>query len=232
MKQPIATLAVLCLFAIPAFSQTKNFIDQPYIEVNGSADTAITPNEIFIRIVISEKDSRDKIPVEESERKMVDALKAMGLNTETDLTTSELLSNYRYYLLKQKDIVKSKEYLLKVRDAATASKVFIKLEDLDISNASIDHVNHTELSKFENLCRSKAVENARARAIAYTSPLGQKPGMALHISDIENPTEVPIQGRLSGTIAAYGYDKAKYEPPKIEFEKIRVQVNVHVTFML
>ena len=45
-------------------AQTKNFIDQPYIEVAGSADTLVTPDEIFIRINISEKDTKNKVSVE------------------------------------------------------------------------------------------------------------------------------------------------------------------------
>lgn len=233
--KPVVTFALCSLFTLPAIAQTKNFIDRPYIEVNGSADTLITPDEIFIRIVISEKDSRDKIPVEASERKMIDALKAMGINTETDLTNSDLLSNYHYYLLKQKDIIKSKEYILKVPDAATASKVFIKLEDLEISNASIDHTNHTSLAKFQTLCRSRAVADARDRAVAFASPLGQRPGTAIYIGDMDRPAETPVLAQMAGTtlsLSNYGYDKAKYQPPKMEFEKIRVQASVHVAFEL
>lgn len=233
--KPAITLFLCCLFALPAVAQTKNFIDRPYIEVNGSADTLITPNEIFIRIVISEKDSRDKVPVEATERKMIDALKAMGINTETDLTNSDLLSNYRYYLLKQKDIIKSKEYILKVPDATTASKVFIRLEDLEISNAAIDHTNHTALDHFQTLCRSRAVADAKARALAFTSPLGQQPGAAIYIADMDRPAEAPVLAQVTGNtpgLSNYGYDKAKYLPPKIEFEKIRVQASVHVVFEL
>lgn len=82
----------------------------------------------------------------------------MGINTESDLTTSDMLSNYRYYFLKQKDIFKPKEYLLKVTSAATASKVFVQLEDLGISNASIDRVNHTDLEIIKNICRVKSTK--------------------------------------------------------------------------
>ena len=103
------------------YSQTKNFIDQPYLEVTGEADTLITPNQIFIKIVIAERDNKDKISMEDQESKMLKAFKSLNINTETDLSTSDILSNYRFYLLKQKDILKTKEYVLKVADAATAS---------------------------------------------------------------------------------------------------------------
>lgn len=56
----IIFLLFLFLEFSTAKSQTKNFIDQPYIEVNGTVDTLITPDEIFIKIIISERDTRDK----------------------------------------------------------------------------------------------------------------------------------------------------------------------------
>ena len=132
MNRIILTPFILLTLSFVGHTQTKNFIDQPYIEVTGSADTLVTPNQIFIKSIISEKDSRDKVPIQESENKMVAAFKTLGINTDLDLTTSDILSNYRFYLLKQKDILKSKEYILKVSDATTASNVFIQLEDLGI----------------------------------------------------------------------------------------------------
>ena len=64
MRKSLLT-TVLFLIVLAGQSQTKNFIDQPYIEVNGTADTAITPNEIYIKIIISEADTKNKISVEE-----------------------------------------------------------------------------------------------------------------------------------------------------------------------
>jgi len=236
MKKIIVTFSFIFIFSFTftAFAQTKNFIDQPYIEVTGNADTLITPNEIFIKIVISERDNKNKVSVEESESKMIEAFKSLGINTEKDLVTSDMLSNYKFYFLKQKDILKSKEYILKVTDAATASRVFIQLEDLGISNASIDRVDHTKLETIRNICRAKAVENAKAKAIALTKPIGQSIGNAIFISDNEMVYNNAFQGRVAGVVVTgYGaMDKQTYEPPKIEFEKIKVTSSVRVTFSL
>jgi len=234
MNRTILTSLILLTFSLVGNTQTKNFIDQPYIEVTGSADTLVTPNQIFIKIIISEKDSRDKVPIQESESKMVAAFKTLGINTDLDLTTSDILSNYRYYLLKQKDILKSKEYILKVSDATTASNVFIQLEDLGISNTSIDRVDHTDLESIKNICRAKAIENAKIKAIALTRSIGQSVGNAIHISDNETNFDNPLQGRVAG-VQIRGYDsytKQKNEPPKIEFEKIKVKTAVNAKFTL
>lgn len=70
MKNLIAPIIFIMAFLL-CHAQTKNFIDQPYMDVTGSADTLKTPDERFIRILISEKDSKDKNSVEDQENKMV-----------------------------------------------------------------------------------------------------------------------------------------------------------------
>lgn len=216
------------------YSQSKNFIDQPYIEVSGSADTLVTPNQIFIKIIVSEKDTRNKVSIEELENKMISAFKAIGVNTETNLVLSDFISNYRFYLLKQKDIIKTKQYLLNVSDAMTASKIFLLLEDLEISNVSIEKVEHTEIENIKNICRTRAIENARNKAIALTKPLFQTIGQAINISDNETYVDGQLQGKVAGiTIRGIrSFSNDKYEAPQIEFEKIKVRQTVNSKFIL
>ena len=202
MNRIILTVLLFGTFQFVGQAQTKNYIDQPYLDVTGYADSLVIPNEIYIRINISEKDSRNKISVEEYETKMVDGLKTLGLNPEKDLTTNDLGSNYRFYLLKQKDVMKSKQYILKVTDAVTASKVFMMLEDLEISNTSIERVDHSDKENIKNITRTKAVENAKTKAITLTKPLNQTVGQAIYMTDNET-TATALEGRLSGVVCVY-----------------------------
>lgn len=225
------------LLALPFFignAQTKNFIDQPYLEVSGSADTLVTPNEIFIKIVLGEKDTKDKIALEDLELKMVNALIALGIEVEKNLSTRDMASNYKTYLFRKKDILKSKDYILKVADANLAGKVFSSLEELGITNASIDQVDHSDLEKIKNRMRSKSVENGLERALALTIPLNQKIGTAIHIVE-ERGKGPDLDGRMLNEIVVTGYSKraaASKEMPTIEFEKIEIQINTRITFIL
>jgi hypothetical protein len=153
---------------------------------------------------------------------MVAALKGLGIDTEKDLVVNDIASNFRAYLLKSKDVLKTKQYLLKVPDAVTASKVFMQLEELDISNATIDHVDHSDLENIRNRMRTKAVENARARAVASTKPLNQTVGAAINIVDDENYSVSRMrEGQLSEVVVtALGISRErKQEQPKIDLKK-------------
>jgi len=233
MKKLILIAFVLTI-SYAGNSQNKNFIDQPYLEVSGSADTLVTPNEIFIRILLSEKDTRDRVSIEELEQKMVDALDGLGLDTEKDLTASDMTSNFKSYLLKGKDIIKTKLYMLKVVDANMASQVFIKLEEIGISNTSIDRVNHSDLDKLKNNMRTKAILDAKERAVSLTKPLSQEVGAAIHIVDSDNYVQ-QLQGRAAGIIVRGAMSPEKKdmdELPKIDFEKIKISATINVKFIL
>src|SRR5215212_1821880 len=106
----LITLFILAFLA--GQTQSKNFLDQPYLEVAGNADTLLTPNEIYIKINISEKDTRDRTSVEELELKMYNALKALGIDVDKKLTTRDMASNFKSYFLRSKDVIKLKQYVL------------------------------------------------------------------------------------------------------------------------
>lgn len=235
MNRTITTTLLFLAMIFIGQAQTKNFIDQPYIDVSGYGDSLVIPNEIYIKIIISEKDTRDRVSVEESETKMVDGLKALGIDTEKDLTTFDFGSNYRFYLLRQKDIFKTKQYILKVTDAVMTNKVFMFLEDIDISNTSIDRVDHSEIEGIKKVTRIKAVENAKQKAISLTQPLNQSIGQAIYLTDNEVATNVEsqLQGKVSGVVVTgYGKSKTAKEPPRISFEKIKISTTVSVKFAL
>jgi uncharacterized protein len=230
----ITAVLVLVLAGAKALPQAKNFIDQPYISVSGYADTFVTPNEIFIKITLSEKDSRDRVSVEEQETKLINGLNVLGINTTTNLSVFDFGSNYRFYLLKKRDVIKTKQYTLKVADAVTVSKVFMMLEEQDISNAAIDRVNHSDIEQIRNMTRVKAVENAKQKAISMTAILQQTIGPAIHISDEETQEKAGAYAQRRGRLqkSEYEIEKYKYETPKLSFEKIIIEAAVSVQFIL
>ena len=109
MKKIVLLLPLL--FITKNFSQTKNFIDLPYIETSAKVDTLVTPDRIFLTILITEKDTKNRTSVEELESKMNLKLKSIGIITEKQLTLNDLTSNYKKYFLKQQEILKTKSIL-------------------------------------------------------------------------------------------------------------------------
>jgi len=226
-------IAALLLISVGLNAQNKSFLDMPYVEVNGYADTVIVTNEIYIQITLSEENTKDRVSLEEMERKLVAGLKSLGIKTEKDLTTSNLQSSYQYHALRQADVLKKKEYKLKVGDAVLATRVFMKLEELKVGNAEIEKVAHSEIVKIRNICRTKAILNAKEKAVALTTAIGQKAGGALLITDYSNDTDGAVQiAQPKGMRLMTAADAMTAELPQIDFEKIRISVSVAVKFAL
>lgn len=227
-------LTFLILVCAKSLSQTKNFIDLPYIETSAKVDTLVIPDKIYLNISITEKDTKGKISVEELETKMNEKLKSLGIATEKQLTLNDLSSNYKKYFLKQQDILKNKNYTLLVFNAKVAGKVIIALEEIEISNVILEKTEYSKAEEMILILKSEAIIKAKNQAIAMTKPLNQKVGNAIYISDFSNIVNM-LSGRVSG-IQIRGArsleEKEKYEPINIEFEKIKIETEVKATFKL
>ena len=227
-------LTILVLTFSKTFSQTKNFIDQPYIETSAKVDTLVIPDRIYLNISITEKDTKGKISVEELETKMNEKLKSLGIVTEKQLTLNDLSSNYKKYFLKQQDILKNKNYTLLVNNAKIAGRVIVALEEIEISNVVLEKTEYSKAEEMIMTLKSEAIMKAKNQAIAMTKPLNQKVGNAIFISDFSNIVNM-LSGRVSG-IQIRGArsleEKDKYEPVNIEFEKIKIETEVKATFKL
>ncbi len=230
MKQFILMLIIGSL-SIPILAQTKNFIDQPYIETSATVDTLVTPDRIFLSIVIAEKDNKGKTSVEELENRMARELKSLGINLRKQLTLTDLGSNFKKYFLRKQDINKVKTYSLLVYDAVTAGRVIQSLEKAHIANVNLDHTEYSKMDDLVLTLRSRCIKKAKVQATYLAKPIGQSIGKALYISDQSiNPLYFAPVNAIALRGSVKGVDK--YKPIDIEFNKMQINSRVSVKFAL
>ncbi|WP_268225746.1 SIMPL domain-containing protein [Sinomicrobium oceani] len=230
MKKCILTGYIL-LFAVIGCIHAQNFKDHPYLETSASADTLVIPDRIYLSITLSESDSKGKRSVEETETVMVRKLESLGIDIKTQLTLSDLSSNFRNYLLRKQDVEKSRTYELLVRDIRTAGQVAGTLEEAGISNISLTRTEYSGMEALKLQLRSAAIRRARQQAEAMTAPLGQEPGKAIYLSDTDTRITSALQGRVRG-LSLTPHEQQEVAPAVMTFEKIKVQHTVRVWFSL
>ena len=231
-------IGLLLTFTLSAFSQSgeKNFIDQNYIEVTGKAELDIVPDLIYLKIILSEKDNKSKQSLDETEKSMISKLTEIGVDINKDLSIRDIASNFKYYWISKSDIVLSKEYQLIVPDTKTLQKVFSELQNLGISNLTIDKLDHSKIEQFRKNVKNNAIKAAKDKAESLTSTINQTIGKAIYIQELDNQyLSNALQGRLAGVnvrVRGYSSENKAESMPDIEFEKINLQYSILVRFEL
>ena len=219
---------LLIFVTLQSFSQTKNFIDQPYLETTAVIDTLVVPDRIYLSITITEADTKGKISVEELENRMNKKLIALGIDTKKQLFLTDAASNFKKYFLKSKDVLKDKSYSLLVYDAVTAGKVLVGLESIDISNVQLDKTEYSKMEQLQLQLKEKVVAKAKLQAESLLKPLNQKLGKAIYISDMNyNVYRSEMADFKVRNMAAQ-----ESAPIDIDFEKIRVESRINITFAI
>ncbi len=224
---------MLVVLSLQLNAQTKNFLDKPYFATTTTVDTLVVPDEIYLQIILTEKDSRGKVSVEELEKKMVNTLTSLDIDLAKQLYVKDYTSNIRKYFILKDNIQKSKFFNLKLFDARALSKVYVALEQVGISNIAIEKVEYSKLESLKAEMLILAVEKANQKANLIVGALGQKLGKAIFIEEIERPNEELNQD--------YEWDKfrVEYSEPivqskelSLEFEKIYVSKSIKINFEL
>jgi len=216
--------------------QTKNFIDQPFLETLAKVDTLVIPDRIYLSILIAESDTKGKQTIEDLEFKMAEKLKAIGIDLDKQLSLIDLSSNFKKYFIRKQDILKLKSFELLVYDAKTAGLVIYELERIGISNVDLDYTTYSKIEDLKIKLKSMAIKKAKQQAEAMVKPLNQSIGKAIFISDTNTNIVNGLSARVVGiTIrgtSSKSFDKEQYMPIPIEFEKIKVESSVNVHFII
>jgi len=230
-------LIFVMFFVWNLFSAQKNFLDQPYIEVEAEADTLVVPDRIYVSITLNEADSKNKKSVEEQEKQLETILKKLKINTDKDLSVLGYSSDFKKYFLKGQSILKTKKYSLLVRDAYTLANVIISLEEAGISNTEVEKVEYSKYKELLLELKSEAVKRSRITADKLVKPLNQKAGKALYISDtnyggIEDYEYVTVRN-IALQEMDYKKESASEEfLRKLDFQKIKFSTTVYVKYQL
>ncbi len=229
-------LVFFILTSLTSFSQSgeKNFIDLNYIEVVGKSEMEISPDLIYLKVLLNEKDTKNKISVSELEKQMIQKLQEIGIDIEKDLLIKDISSNFKYYLLTKNAILLSKEYQILVRNGKTASQVFLELEQIGISNVSIDKLEHSQIVEFRRQTKLNAIKAAKEKAESLAIAINQNIGRAVYIQEIDNKSGVLRSSNsimIRGASSIYG-SKASSPALDFDFEKISIEYSILCRFEL
>jgi uncharacterized protein YggE len=232
----ILIAAAISLTASASGQTTTQTEDKPYIEVTGTAQQEVVPDEIYISIVIREKYvNKEKQTIEIQEEKLKSSLKEIGIDLK-NLYLSDANADYVKIKWKTKDVLTKKDYTLKVTNATSVGQVFQQLDKIDITDADIARVNHSKIDSLKKEVRILAIKAAKSKADYLLAAIGEQAGKPLIVQERDNAhieqSMLNIRGSRSA-LSEYYVDGSKIKTEdEIKFQKIRIQSAIYVKFSI
>lgn len=225
MKRIFIILLALAT-TLPVMAQS---VEENYVQVNGSAEVEVVPNEFYLTIVLDESDTKGRQEIELQRRQMISALKSLGMDTEKQLTMENLSSSY----FRRGTSLAVAKYQLQLSTSEQVVAVYDKLGDMGISDITISRVSHTDIDKYKSQCRKEAMVNAKQVATELAEAVGQSVGSCIYIYDSNR--NIPLSYNNDGVMVSYTKSRNAAAPEAeqpVEFKKIKLSYYITAKFQL
>jgi uncharacterized protein len=240
MKQMVATLFILAL-AFPAFAQQNNINPYPKtIQVTGSAETHIIPDEIYVIVTLKEYEKKNsgKIPLELIKQNFLDYCRSIGLpDSAVSIASYEGYNNYPW-LRKRKmkdELYASISYQVKFTTSRKMDELVDKLDEDATQNFVIARLSHSKLPEYRKQLKIQATKAAKDKAAYMADAVGEKVGEAVTISESDDafPPEI-YRAAQSNAYAGFMRDKDGIADGEkgVDFKNILLRYEVRATFAL
>lgn len=193
----LLSIAILGVFAVAASAQTQTADNRRVIEVTGSAETLITPNDFTFKISLIERvDGKKKITIEEQEEALKRELAGLGIDVQKDLTVFDITSVY-VRQRRLKDTLATKDYRLKINDINKLDRLQDIADRLNVARLDLINSTHTELTRFRKETKMEAIRAAKMKAEYLLGAIGERLGKAVFVREVDDDDNDNRFGRLN-----------------------------------
>jgi uncharacterized protein len=221
--------------AVVSAQTDKTASTERTIDVTGTAEMLIAPNEFTFKITLRERfENKEKITIEKQEEELKKELTVIGVDIQKELTIADMSSIYTSQKRK-KDVIGSKDYQLKINDLSKIEKLQQIADKLDVGRLDLEEATHSDLAKFRKETKMAAVRAAKSKAEYMLEAIGDKLGKTIHVQEVMDYGEYQTynsrmqSGSLTSNVSLNMQDDLK-TGETLSFSKIKLKYNVAVTF--
>ncbi|MGD1894146.1 MAG: SIMPL domain-containing protein [Cyclobacteriaceae bacterium] len=230
-------LGLLLAFAISfaTYAQTEPQPIVKKIEVTGSAEEEIVPDEIYFGITLKEylSDNKKKVEIDKLERELYNAVRKIGV-AEEDFRIEDIQSyNYDWYRRnrpQREEFLASKKYTIKFEKLDEINRLFAYLDAKGIQSTNVDRYDHSRREEMERNLKIKALQNAKAKAEYLLRGIGEQIGGVLQVTEINTGGQPPTYYREMAYARMDMAEAESVSAPSIEFQKIKLRSEVRAVF--
>ncbi len=240
MKTKIITLSLILSFQF-SITQTINKDFIRFIEVTGSAEMEIEPDEIRFEIGIQEywaeefepgmeyKDYVTKIPIENIEKEFMSELKELGIKNE-QITLENIGRKWRSG---GKDFRKSETIIITITDFGQVNNLLLNVKTRGVNYMHIAELKNKNITEFRKKVKIEAMKAAKEKATYLLESVDDSLGQVISVIEISSgdnnyyfwrPRDTRSNTRLSSS--NNDMENSNIRKIKLRYEiKVRFEIN-------
>jgi uncharacterized protein len=217
------------------------FMEKPLvkkIEVTGSAEQEVLPDEIYVTISLREyfkdKDNKTKIDIMVLEKQLQKAVDEAGI-TKENFSIGAINGNREWWGKKKPTtFLESKNYVLKLANLYKIDGVISKVDEKGIAYTNIDRYEYSKISQLCKDIKTKALQAAKEKAGYLLAGIGEQLGEVIDVIEIDhtyNPQPIAYSNTMMRTMSA---DVASGGMPEsnVDVQKIKVRYEMKAVFKI
>lgn len=227
----LSVILFLLLFVnLSTFGQ-EGFRGEHFIEVIGTAEMELEPNEITLLIRLKEyEENRQEVKLEQLDKDFLNALKAADIDRKR-LELADAGTTLSKFGKRDKEAFRQKSYQLKLTGARELENFLAKIEPVQVDLVSIIKVHHTELEKLKLDVKIQALKAARAKAEILIKAINGELGKTLMIREWETEPVQPMMDYTANVFMRKGEEEMAQSAPEVaSFRKIKLRGQVATQF--
>jgi len=223
------TLLISLLSFSFAFTQTNSTTEPRYIQVKGSAEMSIPPDNIELQIALQEYTRLDKkiglIKVEDKVKKIL-TKNSIPIDK---LTFSNSSYNWYYWWQNRNRSIRRQNYTIKLQ----ADTDFLQLvKDLNIKGVRsirISNTSHQEIQKFRKEVKIAAIKAAKEKATYLLESVDENVGKVLFVKEMNENSWWARNNNLVSNVVVNSGDESGFD--NVSDIKLRYEIEARFEIM-
>jgi len=249
MKNKILTLSIagfLLIILLSSGTTDDKTEANKKIEVTGSAEMEIVPDEIYTTFTLKEylSTSKKKVRLDSVKSEFLRICKKAGIaDSNISISSYTGTENWDYYYWYKKrhsepDFMASISYTVKVSSTEKLDKIVAGLNEDAVSNFYISKTSHSKIEQFRKEVKTKALVAGKAKAEYLVKSIGEELDGALSIQEVDDSYNNYYYGynsnlNVSNSISQTSLNSGESNSSSTtSFQKIKLRYEMKVVFKL
>lgn len=220
-------IATILISSCAVFAQADNQPKGRTIEVTGSAELEVAPDEVYLNVTLREymKD-KNKVSLTEIDKEFKKVLADAKIDLkDVAIEGASGYYDYEYWRNRKTDFLAAKTYSIKLPNLDKYNELMEKMGNKGIENAYLQRTDNSKIETYRQQVKINALKAAKEKAKLMLESIGEQLGEVQLIREINQGYYQPVM--YKSNMAMDSQNSGGSAPVEMQKIKLRYEVEVH-----